>query len=289
MMRRMNIARRIKKNRIKRKQRRGKPGGNRIPRHVFNRHEPWGLPKWNKRRRKERNVGRRRSAPKSKEALRKVATMPSNEMRDIDVVLRGTTYIASSLVVGMVYLLAVIGLTFCMPPAIFVVVYYIFVSGCPRWILYELCKILYISSAIYLTVSLVLAKGAIMASFWSVATAWNLIDSTTNQLTHSFAQKYIAFRYSDKFVRDYLVHPFVEGMFDLLKHFAKATINYIGRQYIEFIHGDNKPHYPLGMNSLLNLFRLGLRQSSPLSSVLASESSVCYLWQYQRQKGQSFV
>ena len=46
----------------------------------------------------------------------------------------------------MVYLLAIIGLTFCMPPAIFVVVYYIFVSGCPRWILYELCKIIYIAS-----------------------------------------------------------------------------------------------------------------------------------------------
>ena len=122
----MNIARRIKKSRIKRKQRRGKPGGNRNPRHVFNRHEPWGRPKWNKRRRKETNIGRRRSAPKSEESLRKVAPIPSNEMRHIDVVLRGTTYIASSLVVGMVYLLAVIGLTFCMPPAIFVVVDYIF-------------------------------------------------------------------------------------------------------------------------------------------------------------------
>ena len=192
MTRRMNIARRIKKSRIKRKQRRGKPGGNRNPRHVFNRHEPWGLPKWNKHRRKERNVGRRRSAPKSEEALRKVATIPSNEMRDIDVVLRGTTYIASSLMLGMIYLLAVIGLTFCMPPAIFVVLYYFIVSGCPRWILYELCKNLYIASAIYLTVSLAAAKGAIMASVWSVAAAWNIFELATNKVMYSFAQKYIS-------------------------------------------------------------------------------------------------
>ena len=227
---------------------------------MFNRHEPWGRPKWNKRQIKKRNA--RRSASKSEEALHKVATEPMNEMRDIDIVMCGSAYIASSLVLGTIYLLAVIGLTYCIPPAIFIVVYYIFMSGCPRWILYELCKILYIASAIYLTVSLGLAKGAIVASFWSVATAWNQIEFTTNKLAHLFAQKYIAFRYSDNFVRDYLVHPFVEGMFDLLKHFAEATINYIRRQYIEFIHGNNKPHYPFGMNSLLNLFRLSLRQSS---------------------------
>ena len=76
MIRRMNIARRIKKIRIKRKRRRGKPGGNRNPRHVFNRHEPWGRPKWNKRRRKETNIGRRRGAPESEEAL-SVSVKPS--------------------------------------------------------------------------------------------------------------------------------------------------------------------------------------------------------------------
>ena len=90
----------------------------------------------------------------------------------------------------MVYLLAIIGLTFCMPPAIFVVVYYIFVSGCPRWILYELCKIIYIASAIYLTVTMGAAKGAIMASVWSVAAAWNIFELATNKVMFSFAQKY---------------------------------------------------------------------------------------------------
>ena len=79
MIRCMNIARRIKKSRIKRKQRRGKPGGNRNPaRHVFNRHEPWGCPKWNKNLRKETNIRRRLSAPESDEVLRKVAIIPSN-------------------------------------------------------------------------------------------------------------------------------------------------------------------------------------------------------------------
>ena len=180
MLRRMNIARWIKKSRIKRRYNfrcRRKPGSTRNPRHVFNRHEPWGRPKWNKRRIKKENA--RRRVPKGEEALRKVATEPLNEIRDIDIVMRGTAYIASSLVLATIYLLAVIGLTYCMPPAIFIVVYYIFMSGCPRWILYELCKILYIASAIYLTVSLGLAKGAIMASFWSFATAWTISLSCT--------------------------------------------------------------------------------------------------------------
>ena len=130
MLRRMNMARWIKKSRIKRRYNfrcRRKPGSTHNPRHVFNRHEPWGRPKWNKRRIKKQNVRRRVS--KSKEALRKVATEPLNEMRDIDIVMRGTAYIASSLVLATIYLLAVIGLTYCMPPAIFIVVYYIFMSG----------------------------------------------------------------------------------------------------------------------------------------------------------------
>ena len=164
-------------------------------------------------------------------------------MRDIDVVLRGTTYIASSLLVGMIYLLAVIGLTFCMPPAIFVVVYYIFVSGCPRWMLYELCKILYIASAVYLTVSLAAAKGAIMASIWSVASAWNLFELATNKVMFLFAQKYVAVRYSNNFIIDCLVQPFVEGMIALVHSSVEATIDYIGRQYIELIYGNERRHH----------------------------------------------
>ena len=139
----MNIARRIKKSRIKRRYSfrcRRKPGSTRNPRHVFNRHEPWGRPKWNKRRIKKRNA--RRRVPKSEEALRKEATEPLNAIRDIDILMKGTAYIASSLALGAIYLLAVIGLTYCIPPAIFIVVYYIFISGCERWILYKICKIL---------------------------------------------------------------------------------------------------------------------------------------------------
>ena len=78
MIWRMNSARRIKKSRIKRKRNRRKPGGNRNQRHVFNRHEPWGCPKWNKNLRKETNIRRRLSAPESDEVLRKVAIIPSN-------------------------------------------------------------------------------------------------------------------------------------------------------------------------------------------------------------------
>ena len=72
---------------------------------------------------KKRTFGR--SVPKSKEVQRTAPT--STKMRDIDFVLRGTTYIASSLVLGMIYLSSVIGFTYCMPPAIFIGVYKIII------------------------------------------------------------------------------------------------------------------------------------------------------------------
>ena len=72
---------------------------------------------------KKKKIGR--SVPKSKEAPRTAATL--SKMRDIDFVLRGTTYIASSLVLGMIYLSSVIGFTYCMPPAISIGVYKIII------------------------------------------------------------------------------------------------------------------------------------------------------------------
>ena len=147
-----------------------------------------------------------------------------------------------------------------MPPAIFIVVYYVFVLGCPRWMLYELCKNLYIASAIYLTVSLAAAEGAIMASIWSVASAWNLFELATNKVMFLFAQKYVAVRYSNNFIIDCLVQPFVEGMIALVQSSVEATIDYIRRQYIELIHSNNRSHYhhPFGV---FNFIRLGIRTS----------------------------
>ena len=124
---RMTSARPIKKSRIKRKLNRRHRRvlcDTRNPRHVFNRHEPWGHPGWGLRKcHEEEKIGR--SVPKSEEAPRTAATL--SKMRDIDFVLRGTTYIASSLVLGMIYLSSVIGFTYCMPPAILIGVYKIII------------------------------------------------------------------------------------------------------------------------------------------------------------------
>ena len=56
-----------------------------------------------------------------------------------------------------------------------------------------------------------------MVSIWSVATAWNLYELAINKAMLSFAQQYVAVRYSNNFIIDCLVQPFVEGMTALVQ------------------------------------------------------------------------